>query len=336
MSKTSLLDCTLRDGGYINNWDFGNQTARNIASKLIDAGVDIIELGFLESSQNGNLDRTINPSTDWFEKIFSGLDKKSSEFVVMLDYGSCPAENLASHRAESVIDGIRVAFKKNEIDSALSFCEEIKSKNYKVFLQPVSITDYSEEDLKYLTEEVNQLNPYEMSIVDTCGLLSKNEIEKIFITADKFLNENIILGYHGHNNIQTAFSNSINFSELIKSRNTIIDGALYGMGRGAGNTPTELLIKYFNEKSTGDYQIEPIIEIIDTEISEIKKVYEWGYSLNYFVSSINKCHPNYSKYLKEKYRLSPTEINRFLQTIEPNKRTHFDKNYIDNLLHINA
>lgn len=111
--KISLLDCTLRDGGYINDWEFGNEALISVFNRLNGAGVDIIEIGFLDQGRRFDMNRSIQPDTASMSKVYNKASEKKSMVVAMIDYGTCDIDNLQL-KSETFIDGIRVIFKKRE------------------------------------------------------------------------------------------------------------------------------------------------------------------------------------------------------------------------------
>ena len=170
MSKISLLDCTLRDGGYVNDWRFGRTNIVSMFERLVDSNVDIIEVGFLDERRPFDIDRTIFPDTLSADKIYGSLDKKNAMVVGMIDFGTCSIEHLAPC-CNSYLDGIRVIFKKGKMRPAMEFCRQVKALGYKVFSQLVSVTSYTDEELLELVQLVNDVKPYGVSMVDTYGLL---------------------------------------------------------------------------------------------------------------------------------------------------------------------
>ena len=132
MRQIRLLDCTLRDGGFLNDWDFSYQTANSIFRRLVKSNVDIIEIGFIDDRRSFDIERTINPTTKAFDEIFKYQTKGNAHIVGMIDFGTCSINNI-SPKNESFIDGIRVIFKKKDMQAAIKFCHEIKSKGYKLF-----------------------------------------------------------------------------------------------------------------------------------------------------------------------------------------------------------
>ncbi len=138
-----LLDCTLRDGGYLNDWNFGNSTLTCIFDRLNEAGIDIIEIGFLDGNHKYDMNRTIQPDTQSLGRAFSKTVQKRGMVVAMIDIGQCPIENIQP-RKDTILDGMRLIFKKERMDEALSYAKQLKELDYSVFLQMVSITDYEE------------------------------------------------------------------------------------------------------------------------------------------------------------------------------------------------
>lgn len=329
-TKLKLLDCTLRDGGYVNEWEFGHDNIVTVFERLISSKVDIVEIGFLNENWEVNENRTIQPGTESMDLLYQGLDKKGTMVVGMIDYGTCDI-SLIGPCADSFMDGIRVIFKKEKMQDAISFCHEIKKLGYQVFAQAVSITSYDDEELMELLELINELEPYAFSLVDTYGLLHKGQLLHYFEMSDRHLKPSIGIGYHSHNNFQLAYANCIELIEKKLSRELVIDGSLYGMGKSAGNAPIELLAVYLNENKGKSYKIYHLLEAIDTTILEIFRRIPWGYSFKFFVSASNECHPNYVSYLMEKKKLSVKSINQILEKLEPQKKLNYDKAYIEKL-----
>ena len=182
-NRIMLLDCTLRDGGYVNNWEFGHSTALCVAQRLADAGIDIIELGFLDDRDIASRHRTLQPTTAAMDAVYEGLEKKNSTLVAMIDYGTCSIDNI-SPCEESILDGIRIIFKRKNLRNAIAFGKEVKAKGYKVFMQLVSITDYDDAGILEMVECMKELEPYGISIVDTYGLMFDYDLMQYFRLLD--------------------------------------------------------------------------------------------------------------------------------------------------------
>ncbi len=323
MNNIRILDCTLRDGGYVNDFNFGRGNIRRIISCLQDAEVDIVECGFLE-------DCTYDPEASVYnraEQISEMLPQNRSSktmFVAMACYGEYDLAQL-SHCDGNSVTGIRVTFHYNEVDPALDYCRKIKELGYKVFVQPVGTTSYSDEQLLHLIKRVNELSPYSFYLVDTLGLMLRRDVARFFYLIDNNLNQGINMGFHSHNNLQLSFSNCQYLCELDTERIISVDSSVFGMGRGAGNLNTELIANYLNQSRHAHYRIEPILAIVDEQINPIKEQFAWGYSPQYYLAAINGCHPNYASYLASKNTLTIREVSKILKTINPEDRSLFNK-----------
>ena len=330
MGEIKLLDCTLRDGGYVNDWKFGYSNLISAFERLINAGVDIIEIGFLDERRSFDIDRSIMPSTECVERIYGKVNKKNCMIVGMIDYGTCSIGQIQPC-SESYLDGIRVIFKKNIMHEAMEFCRQIKELGYRVFSQMVSITSYSNEELDEFITLANEIKPYAVSMVDTYGLLYHDNLLHYFKFLDDRLNSEISLGYHSHNNFQLAYSNCMEVLREKTERDVLVDGTLYGMGKSAGNAPLELLAMYLNEKYGKCYDMCQILEAIDGNIMKIFQKSPWGYNLFFYLAASNSCHPNYVKFLMDKHTLSIKSIHTILEKIEIERKLAYSKEYIESL-----
>jgi len=327
-----LLDCTVRDGGYINDWNFGHDTLISLFERITASGIDFIEVGFLDQRRPFDINRSIAPSTATMDKIYNGLDKHQTQVVGMIDYGTCGIENI-SPCCESFLDGIRVIFKKQLMKEALGFAVQLKELGYKVFTQAVSITSYNDDELIQLMDLVNEVKPYAVSIVDTYGLLHKDSLFHYYDLMNNRLNPEISIGYHSHNNFQLGYANCIELMNRHGSnpRQLLLDGSIYGMGKGAGNAPTELLAMYMNDHFDGKYDISQLLEAIDVNLMDIFRISPWGYTMTFFISASNDCHPQYVFYLLDKKTLSVKSINEILKKIPDDKKLMYDNSLIEQL-----
>ena len=328
-----LLDCTLRDGGYNNDWEFGNDALINIFERSLSSGVEYIEVGFIDDRRTYDKNRCIFPDTASARKIWGKIDKGNAKVVAMIDYGTCDLSRIES-RKDSYIDGIRVIFKMELMHEALDYCAKIKELGYIVFAQGVSFTTYTDEKLGEIVGLLNKIKPYAFAIVDTYGLMDSRIIEHYYSYLDKHLDSGISIGFHAHNNFQLAFANCAELARQHGSnpRELLLDGSIYGMGKGAGNAPLELLVAFMNENCGAKYDINPILEAIDVNMLDLFKQLNWGYSLKSFISASNDCHPNYVSYLLNKKTLAVKSVNEILLKIEQGPRKlHYDKKLIEQL-----
>lgn len=329
MSNINVLDCTLRDGGYINDWNFGEKNIKRIINHLTDSEIDIIECGFLSNKKGYNQDKSIFDTIERFSN-FIPKNRKKSKYVCMINYGEYEVEDIPNYDGTS-IDGIRVVFHKEEVDGAIEFCSKLSSKGYMLFIQPMVTINYSDIELLKLVEAVNKIKPFAFYIVDSFGVMIKNDLLRIFYLIDNNLENNVHIGYHSHNNLQLAYSNAQALVEINTLRTRIIDSSVFGMGRGAGNLNTELFVQHLNDVMPTHYQVYPLLQIIDETLNKIYSENYWGYSLPHYLSANFNCHPNYASYLSDKNTLTVKSIREILSKITFEKKASFSKEYIEDL-----
>ena len=330
MGEIKLLDCTLRDGGYINDWNFGHDNMVSVFERLVDAGVDIIEVGFLDERRPFDMERSIMPDTDSVGKIFGELDRKQAMIVGMIDYGTCGLQNIRPC-SESFLDGIRVIFKKHLREQAMAFCGELSALGYKVFAQLVSVTSYEDDEMLDLVRLANHYKPYAVSMVDTYGLMHQNNLMHYFALLNENLDPAIGLGYHAHNNFQMGYANCIAMLSNKIDRTMVVDATIYGMGKSAGNAPIELVAMHMNHTLGTSYNISQMLEAIDSAVIQFQQPSTWGYNMFYYLAASNECHPNYVSQLMEKRTLSVKSINELLGKLEGEKKLLYDKSYMEAL-----
>ena len=330
MGEIKLLDCTLRDGGYVNDWKFGHNNMVSIFERLVDANVDYIEIGFLDERRPFDINRSIMPDTDCVQKIFGNLDRKNSLIVGMIDYGTCSLAHIKPCE-ESYLDAIRVIFKKHLRNEAMSFCAELKKLGYKVFAQLVSVTSYTDDEMMDLIRLANEVKPYAVSMVDTYGLMHQNNLKHYFDLLDQYLLPEIGLGYHAHNNFQMGYANCITMMSQVTDRLLLVDGTIYGMGKSAGNAPIELIAMYMNSNLGKNYDISQFLEAIDANITSFYTPATWGYNMFFYLAASNDCHPTYVSDLMKKKTLSVKQINELLGRLQGDKKLLYDKKYMEQL-----
>ena len=331
MSNIKVLDCTLRDGGYINNWNFGIKKSKIIINLLNKAKIDYIETGFI-TTEHSKKNQTLFSK---FEKIknFIPNDCDEKKLFGMITYGKFPIE-LVPNAANSVIKGIRVIFKKYQEKDALEYCSKIKDKGFKLFINPTFTDGYNDEELLILLKEIIKIKPYGISIVDSMGVMKEKDLLRLYYIIDNNLDNEISLCFHSHNNLQLSFSNAQCIMNVCKNRELIVDSTVFGMGRGAGNLCTELITQYINDNYNGQYDIVPILKIIDEEINPIFTKTPWGYSVPYYLAAINHCHPDYARYLTDKKNVPVEIIHELLKTIPNDKKAIYDEELIKSLIEL--
>lgn len=334
MGRIEILDCTLRDGGYINGWDFGEKALRDMYGLLSQTGVGYLEVGFL---RNTDYDPNVNIFTNNNE-IANMIAPKNKEvcYVGMIDVKNMPDLKELGERCEGSIDAVRVIFKKDRIEDGYETCERLLKMGYITMAQVVATDNYTDLEFIQLLQKFNKLNIRALYIVDTFGQMLNYDFMRFVRLADHNLKADIALGYHAHNNLQQAYGNAVSFTELGLKRDIMIDACVMGMGRGAGNLNLELFARYLNDKIGSNYDLIPMLQVIDKYLHPIYKENFWGYSLPYYLSAINGCHPDYAKYYDKKGTLSVEAFDELLQGMDAEDKLEYsdekaEKRYISYL-----
>ena len=212
-----VLDCTLRDGGYVNNWDFGKNSIIKIISSLMQANVNFIECGFLKKI-NYNPDISLFSDINQLNSI---INNKNSEtiYTLMINYGEYQIDNIPNNINKKLM--LRFSFKKKHLEEALICAKSLTDKGYEIFLNPMNTDLYSVDDLKYLVKKAEKLNPFAITIVDTLGCMCEKDAVNIFKTINGELKPEIKICFHSHNNLQLSFTNALSLINLSNNLSSI-------------------------------------------------------------------------------------------------------------------
>ena len=334
MQHAKMLDCTLRDGAYLVNKKFGDHVIRGIIEGLVKARVDCIEIGFFQDEEFGEGKTVFRNSADAMR--FVPADKNGTMFTVLADCSRYSVENLDECSGASV-DAVRECFFKAERFEAIQKCRKIMERGYKCFVQPVDILGYTDVELIELVGLINEIEPYCFSIVDTFGSMYQEDLHRVF----ELLHHNLVstcrIGFHSHNNMQMSNALSQEFVRMTYGkREIVVDGTISGMGRGAGNTPTELIAQYMVSQLGYNYDMDALLDIIDDYMDGIRTRCTWGYSTPYFVAGCYSAHVNNVAYLTKKNSIRSRDIRYILNKVgeQPRKRYDYDmleQTYLDYL-----
>ena len=323
--KSLVLDSTLSNGGQVIDWKYSDKDIKFILDKLENSKIEFIEMGILND--------TINPEGTKFNNILEVnkiLNNRNPEkYFVKIEYGEYQIESIKPYNGCG-IKKIRICFYKNDLLKLLGDVNILIAKGYQVILEAKSIFDYSDNEYEYFIKVCNDIKPYAVFISDDFGMMSREKILYYYKMIERLLNSNIYIGFHLHNNKQLAMANAILLLEN-SQRNIIIDSSIYGMGSGAGLLNTELLIEYLNDNYNDEYEIIPILEIMDSVVNNVYIKKSWGYSLPNYLSANYNANPDYAKYLVEKNNLTLKEMNNIFSMIDENKKIYFDRKYIEAL-----
>jgi 4-hydroxy 2-oxovalerate aldolase len=292
--KIKVLDCTIRDGGLINNHDFSFEFVRAVYQAVSAAGVDYMEMGYKNS-------RKLFPAADFgvwkfceddlIHRVIDGV-KNGAKVSVMVDVGRVDMDDVKPKK-ESPVDMVRVAAYIKDVDKAIHMVNEFNAKGYETTINIMSIASAMEKDIvEALGQIENESKADVIYIVDSNGSLYQESTELLAKKFRKILKKKE-LGFHGHNNQQLAFSNTI---EAIIHNVNYLDATVYGIGRGAGNCPLELLLGFLKNPK---FDVRPVLEIITKEFLPLREKIEWGYIIPYAITGMFNAHPKAAIELRE-------------------------------------
>ncbi|SMF74905.1 4-hydroxy 2-oxovalerate aldolase [Paenibacillus uliginis N3/975] len=284
-SRTKIVDCTIRDGGLVNNWDFSVEFVQNLYAGLNEAGVDYMEIGYknspklLKGADQSGPWRFLND--DFLREVIP--QKGRTKLSALVDIGRVDEDDILP-REESLLDLIRVACYIKDVDKALDLIEVFHDRGYETTINIMALSNVMENELLEAFELIKDSVVDVVYIVDSYGSLDHKDIKYL---VDKFKTHlpNKRLGVHTHNNMQLAFSNT-----LVAAENGVelLDASVYGMGRAAGNCPTELLVTHL--KGT-KYELRPVLDIIERFMIPLREKEEWGYLIPYMITGTLDEHP---------------------------------------------
>lgn len=344
MSTTiQILDCTLRDGGFAledanqKGWSFACFTKQNISDiiqDLEDTKIDIIELGSIEISAEDKRKYAIYQNIESISQTMPKKRSKTQMYAALFRGPDTPVEDIPEWNS-NYCEAIRVIIRYSELKKSLDFCKELSNKGYKVFVQPMLTMRYVAEEIELLIKYANEMDAYALYIVDSYGYMNSSDIERLYRQFDKGLNPNIRIGFHAHNNMDLAYANAISFLVGRGDRNVIVDSCLMGIGQGAGNLQTEILINHMNSVYKTTYYYDAVLRGCE-RVDQFYKDGLWGYSVTRLLPAIHKTAYKYALTLRKTYNLSYVEINRVLKKMPENLRHRYTQENIIKLLVYNG
>lgn len=328
MKNVKVLDCTLREAP-LEKLMWGDISIQKMIHGLEKARIDIIEVGFLkdENYESGST------SFQRVEEIKAFIPQKKADimYVALVDYGRYDLKNLSNYDGTS-IDAIRICFKHDEIDVVLDYAKQIREKGYEVCIQHVDTMGYTDDQIVNFIHQVNEFQPYAYSVVDTFGAMYRDDAERLTELVAKELDENIWLGFHAHNNLMMADANEQQFIErFIGRRKIIVDSSLYGCGRSAGNAHTELMTHFMNTKQGADYDINELLDLIDTVITVVQEKTTWGYSIPYFIAGMHNAHTFNVKQLLKRHNLKSKDLRAIIGMLDDVQKKAYDYTLLERL-----
>jgi len=287
-SEIKVIDCTIRDGGLMNNHQFNDDIVKAVYKACVQGGIDYMELGYKADNKIFSKDEygkwKFCPE-DHLKKIIDKKEK-SLKLSAMADAEKTNYKNDIVPRKESVLDMIRVAAYIYQIPTAIDMIKDAHDKGYETCINIMAVSTVNEQELNEALDLLAKSDVEVIYLVDSFGALYS---EQIHYYMRKYLHyaesHGKQIGIHAHNNQQLAFANTI---EAIIMGANMVDGSFAGLGRGAGNCPTESLLGFLHNPK---YHLRPIFECIQKHIEPIRKDLLWGFDIPYMMTGILNQHP---------------------------------------------
>ena len=323
--EISVLDCTLRDGGIVIGFNFGIERMQRIKTCLEDSGVEYIECGYINEKSGSSEGRTCFDNEQSVKRLLASGKKEGVKYLAMIDYGTFDLEKL--HDAdETGIDGIRYAFHKENWRESIECAKTIVKKGYELYIQPMVSVRYSDEEFRELIACCNRELPEAKAfyVVDSFGQMDNMTLLHKLEIADRYVSKTMKIGFHAHNNRQMAFSNACAMVNFPAQHELMLDSSIMGMGKGAGNLCTELIMPVLIAEGKG-YSTVEIYDEITTYFSEVIKTNPWGYCLDYYLSSLYGCTPSYISIFVKDERVTTDILIDLLRNMPPEKKAACDR-----------
>ena len=290
-----IIDCTLRDGGYYNNWKFDDSLVEQYIAAIVESNIDIVEIGFRFLPLNCDLG-ALAFSTDQYLNQLTLLNDidvavmiNAKEFVES-DLGVATALNsIFNNRSDSVVDIVRIATHVDDINECQLIASILSKLGYRVFLNLMQIDSIKSAVLSNVVNQIKEWGHIEVFyFADSFGNLNARSIGNIVETIKPVWEGEI--GIHAHDNKGHALINSLSAIDLGVN---YVDATILGMGRGAGNTKMENLLVEITDKGMGEYDPGVIFPLVLKEFSQLQEQYKWGSSIYYYLSAVHGIHPSY-------------------------------------------
>lgn len=320
-----ILDCTIRDGGHLCKWEFEHDIVRETYNAAIRSGVEYFEVGYRNIDPEHNLNGEFYSSSDELLKnILEPSDK--CKITVMVDADKGKSDYFVKcNENDTPVRAVRVATYPHEYEKALRLIEELNDKGYEVFLNLMACSKINKEQYEILKNWNKKDIITSVSFADSFGAFLPEDICKYYKKLKSIGFKHI--GFHAHNNLQLAFANAL---KAIEIGCEYIDASAYGMGRGAGNLPIEVLISYLGKSEK--YNVKPYLNIIDRYYLNKMESIRWGYSLNSLMGGIKNIHPYYVDEVMNKEIYAIDEAWNVIDEIKDQCPISFSKGKIDDIL----
>ncbi|MCB9262666.1 MAG: hypothetical protein H6607_09860 [Flavobacteriales bacterium] len=324
------MDCTLRDGGYYNDWDFDLELAKEFIASLNTAGVDIVEVGYKSKVKKGFYG-SFKYCPEEFLQFLNDYDRMefafmvdASEFITPdgLDHESL--NSLIKKQEDSVFSWVRIASHLRDVQRSTQLIHYFKEKGYKVCFNLMGGSLLSDDDLVSSIKAINETKLDVFYIADSFGSFYPKDIKHLLRLIKAHFTGQIGIHLHDYANAIVAMEEEVD----------IIDGTLTGMGRGAGNLRLEQFLLGLKEHY-GMTNLVPdaLLEVMNEYFLPLKQTYSWGYTYSYMFSGANNIHQMYCQTLKTSNRFTPKQIYSILSNIPDDKRQSYKPQILDDAIH---
>ncbi|MEL6346102.1 MAG: aldolase catalytic domain-containing protein [Myxococcota bacterium] len=279
-----VLDCTIRDGGIVNDWQFSHQRVGDVFRALNQANVDYMEVGY--RTQDGVFDTaTTGPwrFCDEQDLVDAGVEPGAMKLSTMVDCHRVTVDDIPP-KGDTVIDVVRIATYARHMDKAMRLLDHCLDAGYETFVNVMAVSTLEPDVVHTTLSRLARSGVHNVAIVDSFGALYPEHVRYLVRQYRHILGDTINVGVHFHNNLQQAFANSI---AAIDEGVDVVDATLNGMGRGPGNCPLELLLLYLDNPR---YNIAPVLEQL-AFFDGLRPELAWGYQLPYMVTGQFNVHP---------------------------------------------
>lgn len=284
-----VVDCTIRDGGLVNNFFFSEDFVRDLYLTNIKSGVDYMEFGYKASKEQFDVKKFDKWKfcDDDDVRAIVGDNDTGLKLSVMADVGRTDFRKDIGDKSNSPFDMVRVATYINTIPAAIEMVEYCKNKGYETTINIMAVSKANDSDLDDALEIIGRSCVDVIYLVDSYGSLYPEQARRL---AAKYLDcaakYNKIIGMHAHNNQQLAFANTI---ECLTMGVSYLDSTVSSLGRGAGNCPTELLLGFLKNPK---YDISAVLDFIEKHINALREEgVVWGYDVPYLLTGRLNLHP---------------------------------------------
>ena len=329
MSKIKLLDCTMRDGGYYNAWDFDKKVINEYLKAMSELAMDYVELGLRSFQENGykgpcayTTDNFLN-SLNIPANISIGVMVNANELIAHEDGVVAALNELFIPKVESPVSLVRIACHTHEFEQALVGAEWLKEQGYIVGYNLMQIASKSEEEISELANLATKYPIDVLYFADSLGGLNPSDVSIIIKAIRRYWKGE--LGVHTHDNLGNALSNSL---QAIEDGATWIDSTVTGMGRGPGNVKTEYLVLAVEEFRDIKYNLTPLMNLINHYFKDLQVKYGWGTNTYYYLAGKYGIHPTYIQEMLSDSRFVNEDILSVIEYLKLQSSHKFSKSIL--------